>query len=125
MKVTLPRVTQICAIHGETTFAIRRDGARRCLRCHSEAVTRRRRKVKQILVDQAGGACVLCGYNRHVGALEFHHVDRSAKAFALSHGGNARSLARAQAEAAKCILLCANCHAEVGAGVATLPIQSG
>jgi hypothetical protein len=122
LAATLPRVTRHCRVHGETLFAIRSDGTRpRCLKCRSEAVTRRRRRVKQLLVEQAGGACVVCGYSRLVGALAFHHVDPNEKRFAMSVRGVARSLERAQAEAAKCVLLCANCHAEVEAGVATLP----
>jgi hypothetical protein len=90
-------------------------------------VSRRRRKVKAILVTEAGGSCVLCGYDRHIGALEFHHLDPAQKKFGLSMGGLARSLERARAEARKCVLLCANCHAEVEAGAADLasvPIQS-
>jgi hypothetical protein len=61
--------------------------------------------VKAILVEEAGGVCAACG---------------AAKQFALSAKGVARSLARARAEAAKCVLLCANCHAEVEAGVRTI-----
>jgi hypothetical protein len=83
--------------------------------------------VKQILVEEAGGACALCGYDRHVGALQLHHIDRSTKRFSMSLRGVARSLERSQAEAAKCVLLCSNCHAEVEAGVTTfpgMPIQS-
>lgn len=34
-----------------------------------------------------------------------------------------RSIERAREEAAKCVLLCANCHAEVEAGVRSLPLQ--
>jgi hypothetical protein len=83
-------------------------------------VTARRRRVKAILVEDAGGACVLCGYDRTPAALQFHHLDPAAKRFHMSHAGVARSLAGARAEAAKCVLLCANCHAEVEAGVATL-----
>lgn len=107
-----------CAIHGETVFQMRTDGARRCLRCRSEAVMRRRLLVKQTLVAEAGGRCVLCGYSRYLGALEFHHLDPTAKEFSLASEGVTRSLARARAEAAKCVLLCATCHAEVEAGVA-------
>jgi hypothetical protein len=98
------------------------DPTWRCLRCRSEAVTRRRQKVKDILVRDAGGCCALCGYDRHVGAPEFHHVDPGEKRFSLSQMGIARSLDRARAEASKCMLLCANCHAEVEAGVARLPL---
>lgn len=49
-------------------------------------------------------------------ALQFHHLDRSAKQFAVSHRGLCRSFERAEAEVAKCILLCATCHAEVEGG---------
>ena len=43
---------------------------------------------------------------------------RAASAFHLSMQGVTRSLAAARAEMAKCVLLCANCHAEVEAGLA-------
>jgi len=44
----------------------------------------------------------------------------NTKAFSLSFAGVTRSIAAARDEAAKCALLCANCHAEVEAGVAIL-----
>ena len=50
-------------------------------------------------------------------ALEFHHVNPSSKSFAIAPGGVTRSLDAARSEAAKCVLLCANCHAEVEAGL--------
>ena len=109
-----------CPHHGLTEFRRRRDGAYRCLRCAAEAVARRRRKVKEILVAEAGGACRACGYAGHPAALEFHHVDPATKEFALSRGGVTRSLEKAREEARKCVLLCARCHAEVEAGVVVL-----
>lgn len=111
------RVNLTCPRHGPTDFRRRADGGYRCLKCRSEAVVRRRRRVKQILVEEFGGCCRICGYDRCVAALEFHHVEPSEKRFALSNRGVARSLAKARAEAEKCILLCANCHAEVEAGI--------
>jgi Homeodomain-like domain len=116
-------VLRECPRHGTTNFVRRGDDKGwRCLRCRSEAVTRRRQKVKDILVREAGGRCALCGYDRHVGALEFHHLDPREKRFSLSQKGVARSLDRAREEASKCVLLCANCHAEVEAGAARLPL---
>ena len=73
--------------------------------------------MKEILVEEAGGACRLCGYSRYVGALHFHHLNPQSKTFSLADEGATRSLAAARAEAAKCILLCANCHAEVEVGL--------
>lgn len=64
-----------------------------------------------------GGECALCGYNRCIGALDFHHRDRSQKSFGLADKGYTKSIAKMRAEAAKCLLLCKNCHAEVEAGI--------
>jgi hypothetical protein len=85
-----------------------------------DRVTRRRRQIKAILVEESGGRCVICGYDRYSGALHFHHVDPSRKAFAIARKGHTRSLDRAREEAKKCVLVCANCHAEIEGGVATL-----
>ena len=111
-----------CRRHGLTEFAKRADGAAyRCVKCRSEQVAAQRRRVKLALIEEAGGACVLCGYDRFPGALHFHHLDPRTKAFGLSRQGVYRSLARARVEAEKCALLCANCHAEVEGGYAVLP----
>jgi 5-methylcytosine-specific restriction endonuclease McrA len=72
--------------------------------------------VKRILVGEAGGCCAICGYVGCVAALQFHHRNPSTKLFSLATEGATRSLAKARAEAKKCVLLCANCHAEVEAG---------
>jgi hypothetical protein len=85
-----------------------------------ERVAKWRRRVKLTLVREAGGRCKLCGYGRCAAALQFHHLDPANKSFALSHEGVTRSLAKARAEAAKCVLLCANCHSEVEAGYRSL-----
>jgi hypothetical protein len=95
-------------------------GSYRCRRCRAEAVVRRRRRVKETLVAESGGCCRLCGYDRCVAALEFHHLDPSKKEFTLSRRG-ARSIATLRAEVRKCVLLCSNCHAEVEAGFVKLP----
>jgi transposase len=114
-------VEAVCSRHGQTTFQLRSDGASyRCLRCRCEDVTSNRRRRKERLVEEAGGKCQLCGYAAYAGALQFHHVDPSTKEFSVSQKGVTRSYERALAEARKCVLLCANCHAEVEAGHTTL-----
>jgi transposase len=115
-----PEVERVCPRHGLTLFVLESRGSYRCRRCRSEAVSRRRRRVKLTLISEAGGACELCGYDRYQGALEFHHRDPSQKSFGFSSGGVARSIEILRREALKCALLCANCHAEVEAGIATL-----
>lgn len=68
--------------------------------------------------------CKRCRYDRCQKVLEFHHLDPDLKAFQLSHNGATRSLAKSRAEARKCILLCANCHREVEAGIRAVPLNS-
>jgi predicted Zn-ribbon and HTH transcriptional regulator len=95
-----------CRHHGFTDFWLEGRGYYRCLQCRSEAVAKRRRKVKAILIREAGGRCRLCGYDRSIAALEFHHIDRSAKAFGLSYRGSpeeSRSSGERRASAFSCV----------------------
>jgi transposase len=115
-------VIRRCRRHGFTVFSLTGTGGRyRCKRCRTERVAARRRAVKQALVEEAGGRCRLCGYERCLGALQFHHLDPALKSFGLATNGVARSLRRAREEARKCVLVCANCHAEIEASIATIP----
>ncbi|MDX6605763.1 MAG: hypothetical protein QOD14_303 [Solirubrobacterales bacterium] len=115
------QVELICRRHGMTTY-VREDNRWRCKRCRCEAVSKARRRIKRTLVEEAGGACLICGYDRCFAALEFHHRDRKKKLFALSQV--TRSLERAREEARKCLLLCANCHAEVEDGTTQVPKET-
>lgn len=116
-------VVGICHHHGEGVFVIENSGRVRCRQCRMDRVSARRRKVKRLLIEEAGGRCAICGYYRFVGALHFHHVDPSAKAFAVSRNGATLGIATLRAEASKCVVLCANCHAEVEHGEAELPLK--
>lgn len=53
-------------------------------------------------------------------SLQFHHVDPTQKVFAVNmgHGG---SLAAFREELKKCVLVCANCHGEIEAGLIESP----
>lgn len=120
LTTTLP-----CRHHGETAFVLEGRGYYRCKRCRGESVVRHRQKLKAVLVHEAGGRCVICGYSRNVRALQFHHLEPEQKRLALSAQGVTYSLAELRAEATKCVLLCANCHAEVEDGAASLPLEFG
>lgn len=115
------KVVLDCVTHGSVDHVLEGRGSYRCARCRSERVSEHRRKVKRILVSEAGGSCALCGYRRCPAALEFHHRDPAAKEFHLSLRGLGRSLDDLRTEACKCILLCANCHAEVEVGFRHIP----
>lgn len=88
---------------------------------NGQRVVEWRQRIKIKAVALLGGQCVLCGYSKYVGALHFHHRNPDEKDFTLSRG--IRSWQQVQEELKKCVLLCGNCHAEVHAGVAVLPVQ--
>lgn len=101
-----------------------------CANCHrirharaktdsGHPVVRFRQNAKLKAVAALGGACRGCGFGSPVDALEFHHLDPSAKEFGISVDGVPRSWARVEAELTKCVLLCANCHRETHAGLRT------
>jgi transposase len=123
-RAGLATVTMRCVHHGETDFWLDGRGYYRCKQCRSEAVVRRRKKVKAILVGEAGGACCVCGYDRSMRALHFHHVDPSQKRHEINAKGVAIALEKLRVEAHKCVLLCSNCHAEVEDGMVSIPAEA-
>jgi len=119
----LTKVVRECAHHGVTTFVADGKGVFRCKLCRARAVVGRRRRVKETLVREAGGRCEICGYDRYIGALAFHHVDPSTKVMGIANGGRALAIDTLRAEAQKCVLLCHTCHAELEGGVVSLPVK--
>lgn len=114
-----------CQRHGLTEFALYSAGSDRgprwkCKRCVGEAVTRRHQKVKRLLVQEAGGRCCVCGYHSCIINLHFHHVDPKTKSFSMTVVMG-KSLAALREEAKKCVLVCANCHGEIEAGMVDRP----
>ena len=77
-----------------------------------QAVTDFRKRRKENLIRVLGSCCCLCGYNKCIGALEFHHVEPENKKYQLS-SGNCHKIEDDLEEAKKCILVCANCHREI------------
>ena len=53
--------------------------------------------------------CAICGYNKCVSALEFHHRENKEFHIGQFHG----NLKKLKTEMGKCIVLCANCHREL------------
>jgi transposase len=117
-----PRIVTLeCRHHGRAEFVLEGRGYYRCRQCRIERVAKRRRMMKVMLVAEAGGGCAVCGYDRHLRALAFHHLDPADKRLQISWNGVTQSLETLRIEAQKCVLLCANCHAEVEDGLIELP----
>lgn len=75
--------------------------------------------------DSMGGKCQTCGYAKCQDALEIHHIDPSEKDFSFGmFRASPRSLLLLIDELKKCVLLCANCHREVHAGLRESPKES-
>jgi hypothetical protein len=102
-----------CKLHGITEHVKRSDGGVRCKKCASDAVQKRREKIKIMALEYKGGKCEICGYDRCVRALEFHHKDPTKKDFGIAHKGRTRSWEKVKTELDKCMLVCSNCHAEI------------
>jgi hypothetical protein len=81
---------------------IKRDHRR-----HNRAVLSRYKAMK---------GCYICGYSRSSAALEFHHTNPDEKEMAPSQLSG-YSMKRIKSEISKCVILCANCHREVHAGI--------
>lgn len=84
-----------------------------------------RREMKRRAIASFGGVCLVCGSGYMPAALEFHHPDPSKKEFAISVDGIYRSWEKIQKELENCVMLCANCHAEIHAGVRVLDLAFG
>ena len=80
--------------------------------------------MKELAIESKGGKCQICGYFKYIGALELHHVF-GTKEFGISEKGYTRSWEKIKAEIQKCVLLCANCHREVGGGLIKLEAKEG
>ena len=79
-------------------------------RKHQKTILRRNMKIQAIKL--MGGKCSICGYDKCVDALEFHHRNPKEKDFKLG-SGNTISWDEYKEEALKCILVCSNCHKEI------------
>lgn len=74
--------------------------------------------IKKWVVDEKDGACIICGYNKCLDALEFHHLNPNEKEFNISD----RQLKYSdwpliKTEIEKGVLVCSNCHKEIHAGM--------
>lgn len=80
---------------------------------NKKAVVTYRQKQKKKAIEYKGGKCELCGYNKSVWALCFHHININEKEFNISQV--TYKWTKLKPELDKCMLLCMNCHAELHA----------
>lgn len=102
----------------------------RCKDCFSKYNSKTRKKARSVLTSQKrkrsrvnkqkcvnylGGKCSVCGYNKSLFALTFHHKDKSLKSSDVSIMLTNMSFNNKKLidELDKCELLCFNCHMEI------------
>jgi hypothetical protein len=67
---------------------------------------------KVYFIEQLGGKCSICGYDKNISALEFHHLkDKEMSLTQMNLRENNIELILKELD--KCILLCSNCHKEL------------
>lgn len=104
-----------CPIHGLTEFTFYKssshNGQYKCNKCEVElsVIKNQKRKIKS--VEYKGGKCEMCGYDKNISALEFHHKNPEEKDFTISSFNG--SWEDIQRELDKCVMVCANCHREI------------
>ena len=115
-------------------FAKKDRSGRACLRCFRPVGNLRgqycasctqilhRKKKKKELVNYKGGKCEICGYDRCISNLVFHHRDPEKKDFSLSAALPSRSIAALKHEVDKCAMICCRCHGEVHEGLISIPL---
>lgn len=87
-----------------------------CKQCNHQNVLDRQREFKRKCLEYKGRSCSKCGYDKCLGALEFHHLDPDAKEFIPSkfrHTSWTKNETAIKKELDKCIVVCANCHREI------------
>lgn len=109
-----------CLKHGDSKHYINHNKQYYCADCRNEYVCKYRNKIKNKLVLIAGGCCELCGYNRCIQALEFHHFNPKDKNFGISQMNGVKNFITLLEEIKKCCLLCSNCHQEVESGYSSI-----
>lgn len=85
----------------------------RCKSCYSKKIIENTVEAKQRAVDYMGGCCSVCGYDKCIRAIEFHHLDPSLKTENYEKRFKNWGFERQKKELENCIIVCSNCHREI------------
>lgn len=82
-----------------------------CKICNYQRKINQKNLIKERLINLKGGCCEICGYNKFIQGLDFHHLDPKLKSFKIS--SIQKNDIKLKEEIDKCQLLCVNCHREL------------
>lgn len=92
------------------------EKTKRYYKSQRENTSQKRLKLKRLLINHLGGKCIDCGFNAHLAALDFDHLNPEEKKFTIGpklsqyifeKKGTMEELFE---EVEKCVIRCANCH---------------
>ena len=83
-----------------------------CKSCDKLTTYEKRTLFRTKCINYAGGRCKVCGYNKSIFAMEFHHRDAMNKDFSIASMWF-KNFDDVKYELDKCDLLCSNCHREL------------
>jgi len=102
-----------CSSCGETDPA-KFNGHKKsiCGKCNNKYCQMLGRKKRKQAIEYKGGKCEICGYDKCIKALEFHHKDpeKKDKNWGRMRGWKWEKIKK---EIEKCDLLCCRCHREI------------
>lgn len=84
----------------------------RCKKCHNIYSITRFKENKKKAVEYKGGKCIICGYNKCMRSLSFHHRNPKFKDPNWNKMRNWK-FEKIKKELDKCDLVCNNCHGEI------------
>lgn len=105
----------------DCTKAAGREQIKRRYHKTKNGIKQKRFKFRNYLSQLVGGSCQLCGFDKFVTALEYHHVvkkdfDVSDQVLSVITTTGETRFAHAKKlseEISKCVLICANCHCAI------------
>lgn len=117
-KKKCPQCQEIKLISNENFYIRKKSGKPHawCKKCNDRIAHQKQLQRKKQAVEYKGGKCCVCGYNKYIGALDFHHLNPDEKEFNIAEL-RSYEWKTIQKEVDKCILVCRNCHAEIHGGL--------
>ena len=94
----------------------------RNLECPACRTKKQRNQNKQNILLELNLSCFVCGYNKSIYGIDFHHLDPNEKENEICSMWH-MSKEKILKEIKKCVILCTCCHRELHAGVFELLIK--
>lgn len=79
-----------------------------------------KQQTRDLITELKKSGCVVCGEQTQC-CLDFHHKDQNTKEFSIASAKGRITVKSMLTETNKCVIVCANCHRKLHAGLIKLP----